>query len=105
MDVHRISEDSHGYAWMSMDIHECPYSWISMFMESIDIHFPNGNQVIIEKFKMITGIEERRYAAPHFNTSDLGFFAATKAIEDAKLLSPRRLPYEICDGQEILSPA
>ena len=28
--------------------------------------FSNGNQVIIEKFKMITGIEERRYAAPTF---------------------------------------
>jgi 3-oxoacyl-[acyl-carrier-protein] synthase-3 len=47
--------------------------------------FSNGNQVIIEKFKMITGIEERRYAEPHFNTSDLAFFAAEKAIEDASL--------------------
>ena len=56
--------------------------------------FSNGNQVIIEKFKMITGIEERRYAAAHFNTSDLGFFAATKAIEDAKI-DPEELDYII----------
>jgi 3-oxoacyl-[acyl-carrier-protein] synthase-3 len=47
--------------------------------------FSNGNHVIIEKFKMITGIEERRYAEPQFNASDLGFFAAKKAIEDAKI--------------------
>jgi 3-oxoacyl-[acyl-carrier-protein] synthase-3 len=45
----------------------------------------NGNQVIIEKFKMITCIQERRYAEPHFKTSDLAFFAATKAIEDANI--------------------
>ena len=55
------------------------------FLNPDGTDFSNGNQVIIEKFKMITGIEERRYAAPHFNTSDLGFFAATKAIEDAKI--------------------
>jgi len=45
--------------------------------------FPNSNEVIIEKFKSITGIVERRYAEPQHNASDLGFFAAQKAIEDA----------------------
>ena len=43
------------------------------------------NEVIIEKFKSITGIEERRYAKPEFNASDLGFFAAEKAIADAAI--------------------
>lgn len=43
------------------------------------------NEVIIEKFKEITGIEERRYAIKEYNTSDLAFFAAQKAIEDAKI--------------------
>jgi 3-oxoacyl-[acyl-carrier-protein] synthase-3 len=43
------------------------------------------NDVIIEKFKAITGIEERRYAKPELNTSDLAFFASQKAIEDANI--------------------
>ena len=43
------------------------------------------NDVIIKKFKSITGIEERRYAKDHLNASDLAFFAAEKAILDAKI--------------------
>ncbi len=43
------------------------------------------NTVIIEKFKAITGIHERRYAENHLISSDLGFFAAEKAIADAKI--------------------
>ncbi|MEO8934763.1 MAG: ketoacyl-ACP synthase III, partial [Xanthomarina sp.] len=43
------------------------------------------NEVIIKKFKAITGIGERRYAEDHLTTSDLAFFAAKKAIEDAKI--------------------
>jgi len=45
--------------------------------------FTAENEVIIEKFKSITGIQERRYAVQEYNTSDLGYFAAQKAIEDA----------------------
>ena len=45
--------------------------------------FGYDNEVVIEKFKAITGIEERRYASEDINTSDLGYFAAQKAIEDA----------------------
>jgi len=41
------------------------------------------NPVIIEKFKSITGIEERRYAKEDLMTSDIGFLASEKAIEDA----------------------
>lgn len=41
------------------------------------------NSTIIEKFKSITGIGERRYAKNDVNTSDLGYFASLKAIEDA----------------------
>ena len=47
--------------------------------------FKVSNDVIIKKFKSITGIEERRYAKDHHNTSDLAFFAAEKAIKDAAL--------------------
>jgi len=43
------------------------------------------NEVIVRKFKAITGIDERRYAKPHLNTSDLASFAAEKAIENAKV--------------------
>ncbi len=41
------------------------------------------NNIIIQKFKSITGIGERRYAKNDVNTSDLGYFASLKAIEDA----------------------
>lgn len=43
------------------------------------------NEVIVEKFKAITGIVERRYADDKLAASDLGFLAAEKAIEDAKI--------------------
>ncbi|HLV15396.1 MAG TPA: ketoacyl-ACP synthase III [Xanthomarina sp.] len=43
------------------------------------------NDIIIKKFKAITGIGERRYAEDHHNTSDLAFFAAQKAIKDSKI--------------------
>lgn len=43
------------------------------------------NEVIVEKFKAITGIGERRYAEQKLNTSDIAFFAAEKAIENAKI--------------------
>jgi 3-oxoacyl-[acyl-carrier-protein] synthase-3 len=40
-------------------------------------------QDIVEKFKQITGIEERRYASDNLNTSDIGAIAAEKAILDS----------------------
>jgi 3-oxoacyl-[acyl-carrier-protein] synthase-3 len=43
------------------------------------------NEVIIEKFKAITGIGERRYVESSLNTSDIAFYAAQKAIVDAKI--------------------
>ena len=52
------------------------------------------NEVIVEKFKAITGIVERRYAKNHLNSSDLGFFAAEKAIENAAI-DPETLDYII----------
>lgn len=52
------------------------------------------NEVIVEKFKSITGISERRYAKDHLDSSDLGSFAAEKAIEDAKI-DPETIDYII----------
>lgn len=55
------------------------------FLNADGTAFKNTNDVIIEKFKSITGIGARRYAKDHLNTSDLAFFAAEKAIADAKI--------------------
>ena len=52
------------------------------------------NEVVIEKFKAITGIEERRYADLDLTSSDLAYFAAKKAIEDANI-DPEQLDYII----------
>jgi 3-oxoacyl-[acyl-carrier-protein] synthase-3 len=53
------------------------------FMETDGSSFGQDNTVIIEKFKAITGIAERRYAEPELKTSDLGYLAAEKAIANA----------------------
>lgn len=38
---------------------------------------------VVEKFRQITGIAERRYADPEVNSSDIAFEAAKRAIEDS----------------------
>ena len=43
------------------------------------------NEEIVEKFKDITGIYERRYAEKNVNTSDLATKAAALAIKDANI--------------------
>lgn len=55
------------------------------FLNEDGTTFLSENDVIIEKFKAITGIEERRYAKPEYTSSDLAYFAAQKAIEDANI--------------------
>ena len=52
------------------------------------------NTIVIEKFKSITGIAERRYLKDHLNNSDIAAFASKKAIEDAKI-NPEELDYLI----------
>ncbi len=64
------------------------------FLDDSGNPFGADNREIIEKFKAITGIEERRYAKPHQTASDLAFLAAEKAIEDASL-DPETLDYII----------
>jgi 3-oxoacyl-[acyl-carrier-protein] synthase-3 len=53
------------------------------FLGNDGSEFEHSNSTIIEKFQAITGIAERRYAPAELKTSDLGFLAAEKAIEDA----------------------
>ncbi|NOQ70950.1 MAG: ketoacyl-ACP synthase III [Crocinitomix sp.] len=64
------------------------------FLNEDGTFIPSENKAIIEKFKAITGIAERRYAASKLNTSDLGYFAAQKALEDAKI-DPETVDYII----------
>ena len=45
----------------------------------------NGNELIIEKFKAITGIAERRYLKKSQITSDIATSAARKAIKNAEI--------------------
>src|SRR5690606_12364690 len=45
----------------------------------------HSNDIIISKFKDITGISERRYAPNEFVTSDIAYFAAENAIVDANI--------------------
>ena len=55
------------------------------FLNEDGTPFEQENNVIIDKFKAITGIEERRYATADLNSSDLGFFASERAIKDANI--------------------
>ncbi|MFP4847152.1 3-oxoacyl-ACP synthase III family protein [Winogradskyella sp. PE311] len=45
----------------------------------------SSNEVIVEKFEAITGIQERRYLKDNLLNSDLAFFASKKAIADANI--------------------
>lgn len=56
--------------------------------------FEASNEVIIEKFKAITGIKERRYASDDMLSSDIALIAAQKAIDDANI-NPEELDYII----------
>jgi 3-oxoacyl-[acyl-carrier-protein] synthase III len=47
--------------------------------------FTTPSAVLVEKFKQITGIKERRYASDELNASDLGALAAKKAITNSKI--------------------
>ena len=64
------------------------------FLNTDGSQIEHPNEVIVDKFKAITGIAERRYAKAHLNSSDLGFFAAEKAIADAKI-DPETIDYII----------
>ena len=64
------------------------------FYDENRVPYDRSNEEIIQKFKDITGIEERRWASSEFNNSDLGYFAAKKAIENSRI-DPETLDYII----------
>jgi 3-oxoacyl-[acyl-carrier-protein] synthase-3 len=55
------------------------------FLNADGSYINSSNEVIVEKFMAITGIQERRYIKDELQNSDIAFFAAEKAIEDAKI--------------------
>ena len=55
------------------------------FLNSDGSIINSTNEVIIDKFKAITGIGERRYVDKSLNTSDIAFYASQKAINDANI--------------------
>ncbi len=65
-----------------------------VFLNEDGSNFALPNEVITEKFYGITGIEERKYVTNDLTTSDIGYIAAKKAIEDAKI-DPETLDYII----------
>jgi len=64
------------------------------FLNSDGSIINSPNEIIIKKFKAITGIGERRYVNNSLNTSDIAFFAAERAIKDANI-NPEELDYII----------
>jgi 3-oxoacyl-[acyl-carrier-protein] synthase-3 len=64
------------------------------FFKDIDQPFEDSNELIIQKFQEITGIQERRYAQKEQTNSDLGILAAQKALAAAQI-DPEQLDYII----------
>lgn len=55
------------------------------FLNEDGTPFPYSNEVVAEKFKDITGIEERRYASENLVTSDIATIAAERALTDGNI--------------------
>lgn len=62
------------------------------FFESNGVKINKSNREIVDKFKEITTIEERRHASDDQNTSDLAFLAAQEALQGT---DPETLDYII----------
>ena len=54
-----------------------------LFYSENNIPIADHPEEVVEKFKQITGIEERRYAPDEMNTSDIGAIAAELALLDS----------------------
>lgn len=55
----------------------------NLFLNDNGTMLNHTNEVVTEKFRQITGIEERRYADDDLVTSDIAYHAAERAIADA----------------------
>ena len=52
------------------------------FYDTDNERIPRSNEEIIEKFREIVGIDERRYAEDHITNSDMATAAAQQAIDE-----------------------
>ena len=50
------------------------------FYDENHVRLDSPGNIIVEKFKEITGIEERRYATDNLTSSDIATIAAQRAI-------------------------
>lgn len=64
------------------------------FFDKDGLPIAQDQATILEKFKAISGIEERRYAQPTQNASELGFLAASNALQSSGI-DPESLDYII----------
>ena len=64
------------------------------FYDATGVQIDNPNEVIIEKFKAITGIEQRRYIKDEQTVTDIAIEAANHTIEDSKV-DPETIDYII----------
>ncbi len=64
------------------------------FLDEEGVSLPSSNEIVIGKFKDITGIVARRYANPEMVSSDMAYYAAQHAIKDAGI-DPETLDYII----------
>jgi 3-oxoacyl-[acyl-carrier-protein] synthase-3 len=81
------------YVPLSIEKNEDFHQHEFLNVDGTTIDYPN--EVIVDKFKAITGIVERRYAEDKLTSSDLGFLAAQKAIDDAGI-DKETIDYIIC---------
>jgi 3-oxoacyl-[acyl-carrier-protein] synthase-3 len=65
-----------------------------IFLNEDGTPFTYTNDIVINKFKGITGIENRRYADENQCSSDLAFIAAQRAIQNAEI-DPETIDYII----------
>ena len=81
-------------SYIPSDVEKNENFYNHIFLNTDGSAIKHPNEVIVKKFEAITGIAERRYAKHHLNSSDLGFFAAEKAILDTKI-DPETIDYII----------
>ena len=55
------------------------------FHDTDGVRLTKSNELIIDQFKKITGISQRRYVSDELNTSDIAYLAAKNAIESAQI--------------------
>ena len=69
-------------SYMAGQVIKNDYFLNAEFYDTNNERNPRSNEEIIEKFKEIVGIDERRYAEDHITNSDMASAAAQIAIDE-----------------------